>query len=43
MQVMRVISGEWFSWKIQHPLLVERESVAAAGRARERERNECFR
>jgi hypothetical protein len=36
MWVVRVNSGGCFSWKIQHSLLVERESVVATSIARER-------
>jgi hypothetical protein len=48
MWVVRVTSGSWFGLKIQHSSLIETESLATAGFARERkmsvlEREECFR
>jgi hypothetical protein len=38
MWVVRVISGGWFSRKTQHPPLIERESLVAAGFDKDRER-----
>jgi hypothetical protein len=38
MWVVSATSGGWFGQKIQHLLLIEIESLAATGFARERER-----